>query len=1045
MSHRFLPHRRLPLCAAVSLSAFLMGPGMVSAQAQRQSPQIVGGSGQGSTQKIPSGSLTQSLQSPALRWDAREKGVLLWVDINPEAEPSRLQQNLQLRTNGFVATSQAAPLQPDANGAMRLPDVAAYFDRRIARAGSLTVLAPTQTTVLATRLPAPDIYADLSLTDKLRRLQATLSPEQWRLVGSSQGLGIGDLKGPQRAIFASLLPDPLLLTRTVSKNGYDTQTGNPSPLNLSPAQKKNVRLTLYRTLSWSYTTIDPKRGGSIGIGTGAATDAEGVETVSLFQPFSSMFGAEGTLFGAAVKSVVPDRPKPSDIAYDSSALDKTVVPNDAKTVGDLINAVKEKTGAVLFCDIRTRDLPIHTVGNQAVRTGDALQAVALAVSGTFRKVQDGNTSAYVLTDDLEGLGTRQVRIAEWAQAASALRKAGEVAVSEAMAKVSAQTIGNYVQWRPGDPNAPSESLAAQIENFRTGKIAPTTIDNKPDTSDNAFWASVSDLPQTAQNAVAQAATSWKKSIEEAQQRGENVTNRLPLREDKVRVQVQTGLGFLVPGVGLVQTNRVQTGRPQELLAPVAPVRPPVSEGRTNPNGNAAPPAAPAPEPPFYLGIKETRALLVALPPNQDAAQKTVSAAKAHGFNQLWVELPTSQTDGANANKPLADTIAAAEAEGIRVQAVVRVLRRPSGSVANLPRDTNIVGETLTQWATRRTELLKNGSSTSLYDYEMRQRENFLREAKDEEKQGDYLDAASPVETAVFSQLQNLAQTEHLAGIVVRGISPPGSDNTRFSYWEASSLRPIAGDFGYTPARRLAFLQETGVDPIDLSPLSNGMLSMGGALPRASLILPQFPDYGTNGNSLYMNGTTGDKLGAKNSLAQWDAFRQKETNAFWNRLRQKGVVSFPGVPLLRLSGQTSTGSGSGQIAWAGAWDKIAPPAASDKNSPAPPQGYLKNLEQKARQTSGDPVLLFRYDPGAEKAYSNYDQNVAQAEEGQARQVQQTRFAQLLKYHLVGFENGWSGLVIDLTALPLDEALPLLQGVAAGTPPPAPPAPKKSDNP
>ena len=56
-----------------------------------------------------------------------------------------------------------------------------------------------------------------------------------------------------------------------------------------------------------------------------------------------------------------------------------------------------------------------------------------------------------------------------------------------------------------------------------------------------------------------------------------------------------------------------------------------------------------------------------------------------------------------------------------------------------------------------------------------------------------------------------------------------------------------------------------------------------------------------------------------------------------------------------------------------------------------------------------------------------------------------FSGLLSQALQPYQNKWDGLVIDLSGVPLDEALPLLQSIAAGAAPPAPPAPKKADSP
>ena len=381
------------------------------------------------------------------------------------------------------------------------------------------------------------------------------------------------------------------MRRTRNENGRANTyyESNPAPTGITPAQRSGVRLTLYRTLSWTFSTIEgnsrfggPGANISIGIGTNSATGPNGTETFSLADiSFAGRWDSpQTTLFGTVVKDVVPVRPKPSELAYENTVLDTAVSLADAKTVGDLVARAKEKTGVEVYCDPRFRSLTFWAKGAEThtVRAGDLLKALALGVSGTFRRVFDGKTAAYVLTDDLEGLGTRQARINEWAQAAAAQREFDDAIVETALAKTN---IGDYVSWREGDPVAPTGDLAQRIEAFRTGKAAPTDITNQADGTNTGLWVSVSDLPASAQETVKQQVESWNRGMEEEQKR--NLTNpsewhfyRAPLRTDRVKLNVQTGMAFLIPGVGRVDAgNGMNGGRVQSLL-PAIVSRPPAS-------------------------------------------------------------------------------------------------------------------------------------------------------------------------------------------------------------------------------------------------------------------------------------------------------------------------------------------------------------------------------------------------------------------------------------------------------------------------------------
>ena len=948
-------------------------------------------------------SLTEALQTLPLNWDTSKKGVLLWVLIPNEAEPARLKQG-----NGFGSIAPPKPMQPERNGVFRVQDIAARFDRHMVSARTVTAFAPTLTTILATRLPAPDFYAGLTRREKLRRLEAKLTEAQWRILGSPAGLGVADLQPAQKKLWASLLPSTFFLTKRRTEDGplgIGVRIMQPdTPVSLSPAQQAGTRLVLSRHLDWHF--VDTK-GEMINLGSSVVgeerTEIQTKENLSYLNP-------QKTLFGASLKEVVPDYAKPSQLAYDSSTLDAGVVLANAKTLGDLINLVKQKTGAALFCDVRYRDLLFQVKGgDQTVRAGDALQAVALAVSGTFRKVDDGKTSAYVLTDDVEGLGTRQARISEWMQAAVMASEAETQKTEIALGKAN---IGNYIAWAGDEPNEPSGALSQRIEAYRAGKEAPVVPDKLPgnDYSNRnriGLWVPSTDLPASAQATVRQQSQTYNKRIQEqAATETRFPVENAPIRTDVVQLHVNTRMAFVIPGVGRVDVPLNSDGSyPQDLLPSPDPAAIAALQKSQKPK----------PVPPFRLTQTggNLRALLVALPLNKSGVTDAVMAAKAHGFNQLWVELPEAGTKPAF----LTETIAEAKAKGMKVQVVVPILRRSANLSPDLPRDHNMVGETMSEWATRRMGRAApdlHQSDAPFNSYVRRQVAVSQTNASRQKKRGDFLDANDGgVESAILSDLLVLSRTPDLAGIVACDLVSPGSDGYTLPLFFDQGVQSLVEDFGYTPTSRLRFLQETGIDPVDLSPLPG----LGGELPRISglsygdgeaprLTLPQMLDYGLAiGEGGTVNGAAVRDLGAKNGLRLWNAFREAQSDLWWNRLQKRYTAASPNVPLLRQNENRRATLREAPIglSWTGA----------TRTQNRPPDESVPVPSQKSRPA----LFTFRYDPHPKEAFFEHFGRGAQG------------FSALLGQYLQPYQSGWDGLVIDLSVLPLDEALPLLQGLPA----------------
>ena len=113
-------------------------------------------------------------------------------------------------------------------------------------------------------------------------------------------------------------------------------------------------------------------------------------------------------YGVTVRKVVPNLSKPSDLDLRGAAFDADISIPGKTTVGEILRAAGRKAGVEIVPDFRVADRNVAFYGDRAAAR-DLFAAVALSVEGTYRRVG----SAYVLTSDLAGMGTRKLRLAEW--------------------------------------------------------------------------------------------------------------------------------------------------------------------------------------------------------------------------------------------------------------------------------------------------------------------------------------------------------------------------------------------------------------------------------------------------------------------------------------------------------------------------------------------------------------------------------------------------------------------------------------------------------
>lgn len=814
-------------------------------------------------------------------WDANRQGPLLVVD------PWRV-----------ARVEKDAPAQSGKS----LADAAGEFGRDIAQEGEVTTLAPPAMTVLNTAPGRPNVWEGLDRRDRMRLLEASLTASQWGRMVSSQGLGLADMMPEQQGLFQSLLPDPFRVKQAAAEKGGASSVLQEPIAVLDSDERSQVRLRLSLGLDVGLVLREGVSGGGVQGGPSVRPDG-----TSFFFVDSELGAAPENAgpFGVALRADVPNQLKPSQLSFALPALAAPVslahtdsppqTPARPLTVGELIRRVGSAAHLEMYADQRIATLPVWTRG-QIAPARDVLRALCLSLTSTFRQVGP----AFVLTDDLLGIGARRALLADWYSDAEAEQRAQRDSVRTALVS---QPLLQILQFSANDPLAPSPSLADHI----LSAYSKTGL---------GYEIAVSDLTGAQQK--------YARSYIQCA-----VDQKQPFRTDLVRLGINLRLSYLVPGLGEV-TDLAPTVGP---LSDMTPQQPPTPIRETAPD-------APLTFPAGWVN----RALYIA-PQNPAEAALLVAEARQHGMTQIWIDAPRSSD-----RAPLKAAIKAGQANGIAVFAVVRLLRL--GADAS-DADVNILGETTAAYGARRLKTAAFTPNTAqARGANGKAAQNWTR-----------VDVPQTVRT-LQSELTSLAATSGLAGIVLRDTAAPGYERPQTPASPFANFSPeAAGDLGYTPETRLAFLRQAGVDPIDLAPSAN---SVG-----LNLNLPFYPDFGVNSAP----------------SQEWTAYRYRESASLIHALY---AVVRAAVPI--IAERTAN-------AWYGSWD--GPNALPMVQT----QTLGRSLAPQARSQS-------------RRIFLNLT--------GAGEQTLPTEYKAMLRRILKGRESevGWDGVVLDMSQVSASQASSLL---------------------
>lgn len=314
----------------------------------------------------------------------------------------------------------------------------AAFHRKQKTIGNISAIVPDTMVVIDDSFQqTPNMSDGLDLNAKVLYLLSTLDNRQWPAV-LKNGIGVSDLNPEQQKVFASILPMPFSWhSFEVADSGR--ASNNSERVTLSPQERSEVRLVVGRQLSFAVHLQGQPNSYAFLSSPGAP-------------PHSTVYARDVAnrpeVFGLQLKSSVPNELKPSNLDY--SQFKEIVTVPAHSTIKEVLATISSLTKTEITADLRIADLPVWSYGTSML-TGDLLKALALGVTGTYRKVG----GVYDLTSDLVGLGTRKVLFGLWLDD---LNREQSARTSEWLKTVGARGRITKATFDPNDPAVPSPEM-----------------------------------------------------------------------------------------------------------------------------------------------------------------------------------------------------------------------------------------------------------------------------------------------------------------------------------------------------------------------------------------------------------------------------------------------------------------------------------------------------------------------------------------------------------------------------------------------------------
>ncbi len=645
--------------------------------------------------------------------------------------------------------------------------------------GSVTAIAPFTHVLLNTDPGPPDLSVDMSGQSAFQRLAASLDDSQWKALTSSAGLGLSDLTDDtQKMLFHGLFSHGQLWVASqdpaLNKLPADQRTDTR---NVS-GQIDGVRLRLGQT---TRIYIHDRQGKTIYF-SGPPADVTSLHT------WHSKAEAPAAQHNVVLRAIVPNTPKSSNLALNDAKFQSTVSLTGARTVAELIARIAAKTHTEMYADPHYAARTLTVIGpTQEAPAEDVLRALALAVAGAYRQIGP----AYVLTDDLEGVGTRRHRLANWEDGASKTSSA----LDDQAGAVLLQRRGTQARSLPtfGDPQALTPAQMAAMRNSLLIPAAPEVDRKYP----------FAKLTPAQQNRVHQIADAYEEQqATKDSRRSDEDTPQEPDPTGAVDLAPEYSVQFLVPTVdGPVQTN-IHSWLIFLFWDGLAAIE--ARQAKTNATAAMTPAEKLPPAPPLLPLLRSRpRRAVFGHPTTPAAVDALVAAMQKIGLNELWLDVFSEGKShlADHGTDILTEALTKTQGTGIAVYADLSLLpwgNQPPKEV----RDLTILGQ--------------DSRQAAIADH-------------DRSRDGDYDAAGQPipyvpppvqvspvspqVQKALTDTVRSLASRPGLAGFV----------------WQDAKR---GDNLGYTPAMRLAFLRAFHTDPVDIT-LTD--------YPHGDVSLPTFDD------------------------------------------------------------------------------------------------------------------------------------------------------------------------------------------------------------
>lgn len=690
-------------------------------------------------------------------------------------------------------------------------------------AGGINVLAPRTLTVINTKPGKANPFGDLSPSETLKLLLSTFTPAQWQMAGSAMGIGRSDLTDDQTVLWAQMLPEQARVQKSKVEAGDkpgSLRYSDSSIMDVHPASTGRLRLS--KTVAFSFYkagATDTSWDGDPYMTNGDQIGQ--TKTILLNLRMRATAKSNKSAYGVVLLSEQLRRLKDGGVDFAAPVLDQSVSLRDfprrtasqpnspdkpgtetttshpltpqqmyvqrreqataelarEPTIGDVLLRISQTTGVEFVADQRVRELPVYLRGD-AARAGDLLMALAISVGGAFRKMEPDSAKdtakdtapLYVLTDDIEGIGSRVARLGEWAEAADELKRRITDKADEAAAKNDPLA---YLSFAPGDKFALSEAQTKRLEaSWRKERYGKT-----PDVLS-------ADMSPALKKAV-------QDFVDERDKEG------VSLRTDRVQMSEELKPYLLLPETEGQALEAWELGNEigHQYLQGVAfdPARTPAPEPKK--------PATPAPTLGFGApALQKQRRVLLARPKTADEAVRIVQAAVGRNIGEIWLDVSLAD---AQASAELLTKATQAGGKKIAVGAVVHLLKGNDDDPLLGEPDRNILGETGEAHRTRvMSEHAGDKANASYY-------QNNLSRFVGWNAIGP--DVNGPAAVELRRRIGLVAGVPNLAGLTFRATGGPGWTGQK----DGGDALFTNTAQGYTASMRRAFLRNYGIDPIDI--------------------------------------------------------------------------------------------------------------------------------------------------------------------------------------------------------------------------------------